>query len=63
MDPISAISLTAGAVQFADVSLSSMIRLNKLLESLKHTLARAGELLEDLNRSTLRLYAIQSFMQ
>ena len=40
-----------------------MIRMIKLIESLKHTPARAGKLFEVLNRSILRLHAIQSVMQ
>ena len=63
MDPISAVSLAAGAVQFADVGIRTMIRMIKLLESLKNTPRRMAELLEDLDRSVVRLHAIQKVIQ
>ena len=63
MDPVSAVSLAAGAVQFADVGIRTMVRMIKLLESLKHTPQRMAELLEDLDRSVMRLHAIQKVIQ
>ena len=58
-DPISAVGLGAGAIQFADIGVKTLIGLFKLLERLKHTPKRMSELLHDMDSTILRIHGLQ----
>ena len=63
MDPVSALGLAAGAVQFADVGVRALIGMVKLLERLRETPKRMAELLQDVDKSIQRIHALRNAMQ
>lgn len=63
MDPLSAVGLAAGAVQFADVGVGALIGMVKLLKRLKKTPERMAELLQDVDKSIHRISTIRNAMQ
>ena len=62
MDPISAIGIAAGAMQFADFSGRVIIEGLSVLRSLKHDPEKIKELLQDLEWSIERIAALQNAM-
>ena len=63
MDPVSAVGLAAGAVQFADVGVRTLIGMVQLLKRLKHTPKQMTELLRDVDKSIQRIHALRHAMQ
>ncbi|MCJ1396030.1 hypothetical protein MMC18_008917 [Xylographa bjoerkii] len=63
MDPVSAVGLAGGAIQFAVVGCSALIGMVKLLERLRETPKRMTELLQDVDKSIERIHALQNAMQ
>lgn len=63
MEPISAVGLAAGAVQFADVGSRALLGMIRVLKDLKQTPKRMAELLQDLDMSLQRIYALHNELQ
>ncbi|MCJ1262381.1 hypothetical protein MMC22_002251 [Lobaria immixta] len=63
MEPVSAVGLAAGAVQFADVGVGALIGMVKLLKRLKETPKRMAELLQDVGKSIQRIITLRNAMQ
>lgn len=63
MDPVTAIGLTAGAVQFVDAGGRALLASIKLLRDLKEAPKRMSELLQDVDKSVQRVYALRAAVQ
>lgn len=63
MEPVSAVGLAAGAVQFADIGVHTLIGMVKLLKRLKESPKRMAELLDDVDRSIQRIHALRDAIQ
>lgn len=63
MDPVNAVGVAAGAIQFADVSFRALIGMIKVLKRLKETPQRMIELLQDVEKSVQQIHALQNAIQ